>query len=263
MTTCCNRIVILLVFGFQKAGFMYYLLARYMRRSYLYILSFVRGAAFSFAFLMMYCASSYAQGNVITEAQYHLLRSNEYTGRADAAFTMRLSVFSKETNEQAWKRYSETISEFINPDRSRIRVTMWYRGFEDQRTNVIRIGEKIYIKHPDGHWRTDVYRLVKGMDDKDSKDEGVVEYRNLGYEIIEGKRLLMVQKSTRREFIKDGLKFQITSVQKDWIDDGKRRTVKTEFIFDSPIEQPYRFMRSVTEYDYDTKISIERPDDNK
>ncbi len=229
-----------------------------MQRSNLHISSFARGAAFSFL-LLVYCSFSYAQGSVITEEQYHSLRFNEYVGRSDAAFTIRLSVTSKETSNQIWKRYSETISEFIKPDRSRIRVIMWYRGFEDPRSDVIRIDEKVYSLHPDGHWRTDVYRLVKGMDNKDAKEDGVVEYRNLGYEVIEGKRLLVVQKSSKREVLKDGSKVQVASVQKDWIDDGKRRTVKTEFIIDSSIDQPYRFLRSVTEYDYDTLIKIEAP----
>ncbi len=200
-----------------------------------------------------------AQGDILTEAQYHALRTSEYVGCSDAKFTMRLSVFSKESSNQAWRRYSQTISEFINPNRSRIRVTMWYRGFEDPRSDVIKIGEKIYSKNPDGHWRKDVYRVVKGMDNENSKDEGVVEYRNLGNEIIGGKRLLVVQKSSKREILKDNSKFQITDVQKDWVDVGKRRTVKSESILDSPSGQPYRFMRFVTVYDYETPIKIEAP----
>jgi len=172
-------------------------------------------------------------------------------------YTMRGSVFFKESPDQDWKPYSETIGEYILPDRHRIRVTMLYRGFEDPRSDVIRIGGKLYIKRPDGEWRVDVLR--QGPNINENPDEGTVEYRDLGYEPIGGKKVLKVQKTTQKTSEKDGVKVERNTVELDWIDVENRRVLKEERITDSTVGQPYRYLRTLTIYDYVSKVTIEAP----
>jgi hypothetical protein len=207
------------------------------------------------ALFVTFALSTQAQSRVITKTEYDSLRWNEHIAQPNAVVTLRTLAYFKETADGVWKPYSVTIWERIKPDRERQRVTMWYRGFEEPRTDFIRIGDKAYSKHPDGKWYEQPYRVGTAVPSPPAK---FAEYRHLGYEMLAGRKVTIIQKTTQKKSEKDGVKVTGKIVLTDWIDETNRRTIKSESVDDSA-GQSYAYMRLVWEYDYESKVSIEPP----
>ncbi len=209
-------------------------------------------------FLLLGVGVARSQERSISEAEYNAANAKAYAVLQNAKFRETRKVDTRDSADLPWKPYSFTVDEHIKPDRSRTQITILDRGQTEPQTDLIRIGETVYIKRPDGNWVEDRYRVAEAGTNNPYAPRTINEYKHLGYDSNVSSEATLFQKISRSEGVIENKTVKSVSVERLWVDKNGG-ILKRENESSSEAIKSLRFMRSTSIYEFDPNIKIEAP----
>lgn len=221
---------------------------------------------FCLAFILFGTIGIFAQEKPIEKSEFDTVSINSMRKFAGQSYRQTEVFQDILTSSKQNKLSSKLIMEFASATRGSRSISEFDSSTIKNRTETIRIGDKIYTRINDGEWTEGKREVRPKTESKLKKVEEQIEYKSLGTEKSGNQNASVYAKIQKQKLVNESNKSEVfvTTTTKYWFgEDGGRlkeeaqteRRIKSEKSPSEAVSSSFK----VTVWELDPSIKIEAP----